>query len=84
MWGGVFRSDDILVHDVCPSMRADESLVAKSDTLICEVSRRYLKSHKEKHLFPVAVRHMRRLARLLIGLRKDIPKHSLIEALRPQ
>lgn len=85
LMAGVFRSDDILVHDMFPSMRADEeSLVAKCDTLICEMGRRCLKSHKEKHLFPVVMRHMKRLTRLLIGLRKDIPIYSLLEALRPQ
>ncbi len=66
-------------------MRADEeSFIAKSDTLICELGRGYFKSHKEKHLFQVAVRHMRRLAHLLIEFKKEIPVNSLIEVLRPQ
>lgn len=50
---------------------ADEvSLVAKKDINICEVARKYVKCHKEVHLTQVARRYMRRLARLLIEIRK--------------
>lgn len=56
---------------VLRSLNADEvSFVAKKDKIICEVARRYIKCHKEKHLIAVAKRYMRRLARLLIEVRK--------------
>lgn len=68
---GHFGPNDILrVSGLLRMMRADNiSLVAKKDPIICDVARRYLKSHKEKHLVNVAKRHMRRLSRLLINVR---------------
>nr|CAI5867682.1 unnamed protein product [Callosobruchus analis] len=60
-------------------------MVAKRDELICEVARRYIKRHKEKHLLLVAKRHMRRLARLLICVRKldNSPTVNMSEILSP-
>lgn len=74
-----FGPDDILrTSGILQSLRADEvSLVAKRDKIICEVGRKYLKSHKQQHLRVVAKRHMRRLARLLIEARKIEKDNSL-------
>lgn len=76
---GHFGPNDILrVSGLLSMMRADNvSLVAKKDQIICDVARRYLKSHKEKHLVNVAKRHMRRLSRLLIAVRNIEKKQSL-------
>ncbi|VEN35544.1 unnamed protein product, partial [Callosobruchus maculatus] len=63
--------DPLRTSGILRSLQADEiSLVAKKDKLICEVARRYIKSHKQKHLLAVAKRYMRRLARLLIEVRR--------------
>lgn len=65
---GHFGPNDILrVSGVLNMMRADNvSMVIKKDSIICEVGRRYIRRHKDKHLLLVAKRNMRRLARLLI------------------
>lgn len=64
-------NDPLRTSGVLRSLKADEvSLVAKKDKIICEVARKYVKSHKDKHLVLVAKRYMRRLARLLIEVRK--------------
>lgn len=64
-------NDPLRISGVLQSLKADEvSLVAKKDKIICEVARKYVKSHKDKHLVMVAKRYMRRLARLLIEVRK--------------
>ncbi|GLV46372.1 uncharacterized protein CBL_20714, partial [Carabus blaptoides fortunei] len=64
-----FGPNDILkISGLLNMMKADEtSLVAKKDNIICEVVRRYIKSHREKHQLLVAKRYMRRLARLVIA-----------------
>lgn len=63
-------NDPLRTGGVLDTLQADEiSLVAKRDKIICEVARKYVKSHKEKHLVQVARRYMRRLARLLIEIR---------------
>lgn len=65
-------NDPLRTTGVLKTLKADEvSLVAKRDRIICEVARKYVKSHKEKHLVMVARRYMRRLARLLIEVRKN-------------
>lgn len=70
MSGHFGPNDPLRTSGVLTSLRADEiSLVAKRDKLICEVARKYLKSHREKHLTMVARRYMRRLARLLMEVR---------------
>lgn len=76
---GQFGPTDILrTSGLLKMMRADNiSLVAKRDSVICEVARRYIRSHKEKHLLIVAKRNMRRLARLLISVRKLSENNSL-------
>lgn len=64
-------NDPLRTSGLLNSLAADDvSLVAKKDKIICEVGRKYITSHKEKHLVPVARRQMRRLARLLIESRK--------------
>ncbi|KAI4468089.1 hypothetical protein MML48_2g00015671 [Holotrichia oblita] len=70
---GHFGPNDILRSSGLLSMlKADDiSLVAKKDEIICEGARRYIKSHKEKHVLLVAKRYMRRLARLLIEIQKE-------------
>lgn len=72
-------------HDVLRTIglldfkRADRvTLVAKKDIIICEVGRRYIRSHKERHLLVVAKRLMRRLARLLLAA-EDIEGNSKLE-----
>ncbi|KAF5308222.1 hypothetical protein FQR65_LT18254 [Abscondita terminalis] len=67
-----FGPDDPLRRSgVLSSLQADDvSLVAKKDKIICELARRYLKCHRDKHLILVAKRQMRRLARLLMEVRK--------------
>lgn len=74
-----FGPNDLLrTSGVLKTLKADEvSLVAKRDRIICEVARKYVKSHKEKHLVTVARRYMRRLARLLIEIRKSENDKSL-------
>ncbi|GLV40852.1 hypothetical protein CBL_10027 [Carabus blaptoides fortunei] len=82
-----FGPNDILkISDLLNMMKADEtSLVAKKDNIICEVARRYIKSHREKHQLLVAKRYMRRLARLVIAVRKNLNNVSLnlIDLLSP-
>lgn len=84
---GYFGPDDPLrTSGVLSSLTADEiSLVAKKDRTICEVGRRYAKSHRDKHLVAVAKRQMRRLARLLIESRKleNNPNLTLFSLLDP-
>ncbi|XP_050519622.1 uncharacterized protein LOC126893457 isoform X1 [Diabrotica virgifera virgifera] len=64
-------TDPLRTSGVLNSLAADDiSLVAKKDKLICDVGRKYVKSHKDRHLIQVAKRQMRRLARLLIQSRK--------------
>lgn len=78
--------DPLRTSGVLQSLKADEvSLVAKRDRIICEVGRKYIKSHKQTHLRTVAKRHMRRLARLLIEARKieNNSSLSLISLLHP-
>lgn len=78
--------DPLRTSGVLQSLKADEvSLVAKRDRIICEVARKYVKSHKQVHLRTVAKRHMRRLARLLIEARKieNNSSLSLISLLHP-
>nr|CAI5865753.1 unnamed protein product [Callosobruchus analis] len=63
--------DTLRVSGILWSLKADEiSLVAKKIKLIREVAMRYITSQKQKHLPLVAKRNMRRLARLLIKVRK--------------
>lgn len=71
LMAGHFGPNDILKRSgLLDMMRADNvSLVAKKDNIICEVARRYIRSHREKHLLMVAKRNMRRLSRLLISAR---------------
>ncbi|CAH0546984.1 unnamed protein product [Brassicogethes aeneus] len=79
--------DPLKQSGLLSALKADEiSLIAKKDPIICEVARRYLKSHREKHLVLVAKRHMRRLARLLLNLREleRNPKLTIIDFLKPQ
>lgn len=84
---GHFGPTDILrTSGLLNMMRADNvSLAAKTDAIICEVGRRYIRSHKEKHLLLVAKRNMRRLARLLLSVRKITQNNSLklIDILTP-
>lgn len=84
---GHFGPHDILrTSGILNMLRADDvSLTAKRDHIICEVARRYIRSHKEKHLLLVAKRYMRRLARLLIEVR-NIKKNknlTLLDILVP-
>nr|CAI5844274.1 unnamed protein product [Callosobruchus analis] len=65
MAGPFGPNDPLRISGVLNMMKPDDvSMVAKRDELICEVARRYIKRHKEKHLLLVAKRHMRKLARL--------------------
>ncbi|CAH0549493.1 unnamed protein product [Brassicogethes aeneus] len=85
---GPFNSQDPLKQTgLLSGLKADEiSLMAKKDPIICEVARRYLKSHKDKDFLLVAKRHMRRLAQLLLNLRKleGSPRLTLIDVLAPE
>lgn len=85
---GNFGPNDVLRKTGLLNMlRADNvSLVVKKDPIICEVGRRYIRRHKEKHLLLVAKRTMRRLGRLLIAVRQIALKQhlTLIETLTPQ
>lgn len=87
MLTGYFGPQDPLrTSGVLRSLNADHvSFVAKKDKIICEVARRYIKCHKEKHLIAVAKRYMRRLARLLIEVRKleNDDNISLVSILHP-
>ncbi|VEN47397.1 unnamed protein product [Callosobruchus maculatus] len=87
LMAGPFGPEDPLrISGILNMMKPDEvSMVAKRDNLICEVARRYIKRHKEKHLLLVAKRHMRRLARLLISVRKldNNPQVNLFGLLVP-
>ncbi|KAF5307703.1 hypothetical protein FQR65_LT18362 [Abscondita terminalis] len=81
-----FGPNDLLrTSGTLETLQADDiSLVAKRDPIICEVARKYLKSHKEKHLVQVARRYMRRLARLLIEVRNREKNHiSFLNLLHP-
>lgn len=84
---GRFGPNDLLkISGLLNMMRPDEiSLVAKKDAVICELARRYIKSHREKHQLAVAKRNMRRLARLIIGARKILGNKALklIDILTP-
>ncbi|KAK4885189.1 hypothetical protein RN001_001460 [Aquatica leii] len=78
MAGHFGPNDPLRLYGVLKSIKADDiGLVAKKDKLICEVARRYIKSHREKHLVAVAKRYMRRLARLLIEVRKILNDSSI-------
>lgn len=71
-------NDPLRTSGILATLKADAvSLVAKKDKIICEIARKYIKSHKEKHLIKVARRDMRRLARLLIEARKIENNNSL-------
>lgn len=71
-------NDPLRTSGVLKTLKADEiSLVAKRDKIICEVARKYVKSHKDKHLIVVARRYMRRLATLLIEVRNIEKNKSL-------
>lgn len=64
-------NDPLRTYGVLKTLKSDDvSLVAKRDKIICELARKYIKRHKDKHLVLVARRKMRRLARLLIEARK--------------
>lgn len=78
MAGYFAPKDPLRTSGILRSLNADEiSLVAKKDKIICEVARRYIKCHKEKHLVAVAKRYMRRLARVLIEVRSAERDNSL-------
>lgn len=85
---GQFGPNDLLkVSGLLNMLRPDEiSMVGKKDGIICEVARRYVRSHKEAHLLPVAKRYMRRLSRLLLKVREveKNDKLNMIDILRPQ
>ncbi|KAK4886713.1 hypothetical protein RN001_002984 [Aquatica leii] len=86
MIGAFGPNDPLKISGLLDKLRADKiSLTAKRDKIICEVARRYLKSHKEKHLVTVAKRYMRRLARILEQVRQyeGNSKLSLEEILKP-
>ncbi|KAF5298979.1 hypothetical protein FQR65_LT19551 [Abscondita terminalis] len=86
MVGNFGPQDPLKISGLLNMMRADEiSLTAKKDKIICEVARRYIKSHREKHQLVVAKRYMRRLARLLMGVRQISHNKSLtlIDILTP-
>nr|CAI5817390.1 unnamed protein product [Callosobruchus analis] len=86
MAGPFGPNDPLRISGVLNMMKPDDvSMVAKRDELICEVARRYIKRHKEKHLLLVAKRHMRKLARLLICVRKldNSPTVNMSEILSP-
>ncbi|KAK4882511.1 hypothetical protein RN001_005830 [Aquatica leii] len=71
MAGHFGPNDPLRTSGILNMMKADDvSLAAKKDPIICEVARRYIKSHKEKHLLLVAKRIMRRLTRLVLEIRK--------------
>ncbi len=83
---GHFGPNDLLrTRGLLEKLAADDvSLVAKKDPIICEVGRRYLRSHKDDHLLIVAKRYMRRLSRLLIEVRnirsnKDLKMLDILE-----
>lgn len=84
---GHFGPNDILRSSgLLNMMKADDiSMTAKKDSIICEVARRYIRSHKEKHLLNVAKRNMRRLSRLLLAVRQITKTDSLkmIDILTP-
>lgn len=85
---GNFGPNDVLkVSGLLTMLKPDAiSMIAKKDTVICEVARRYIRSHKETHLLPVAKRYMRRLSRLLLKTR-ELEKNdrlNMIDILRPQ
>lgn len=88
LMAGPFGPNDTLrVSGILNMLRADDiSMTAKKDEIICEVARRYIKSHKEKHLLLVAKRYMRRLSRLLISVRsiEGNPSLRIIDILTPQ
>lgn len=69
------NTDQNLKDKVFPSMRADAiSLVAKKDTLICAFGARYLKTHRKKHIINITSRKMRELVKLLMEIKKFIPR----------
>ena len=76
-----------LKRNVFPRMQADDiARVAKSDELICQFALRYRKNHRQDHLISVVVRHVRRLAEILISLRQILKDDniSLLNSLRPK
>lgn len=84
---GNFGPKDVLrTSGLLNMLQADKvALVVKRDFLICEVARKYIRSHKENHLLLVAKRKMRRLGRLLLSAR-EISKNEtlkLIDILTP-
>lgn len=87
MVGHLGPNDLLEVSGLLKMLRPDNiSMTAKKDGIICEVARRYIRSHKEPHLLPVAKRYMRRLSRLLLKVR-ELEKNNmlnLIDILRPQ
>lgn len=79
-----YKRNDVLKTEVFPVMRPDSiSLTAKADPLICEVARRYLKSHREKQFRLVASRKMRQLASLLLEMRKEGNIRTMLSTLDP-
>lgn len=87
MAGHFGPNDPLKVSGLLNMLKADEvSMTAKTDSIICEVGRRYIKSHKQKHLLQVAKRYMRRLSRLLILVRKleNNINLKLVDVLKPQ
>ncbi|KAI4463055.1 hypothetical protein MML48_4g00003148 [Holotrichia oblita] len=84
---GEFDPDDVLkTSGLLYMMRADAtSLAAKTDPIICEVGRRYIQTHKQKGLLLVAKRNMRRLARLLISVKRitNTTSLTLLDILTP-
>lgn len=88
LMSGEFSPDDILkTSGLLYVMRADAtSLAAKTDPIICEVGRRYIQTHKQKGLLLVAKRKMRRLARLLIRVKKMAKSSllTLLDVLKPE
>ncbi|GJQ88823.1 hypothetical protein Trydic_g14923, partial [Trypoxylus dichotomus] len=64
-------NDVLLTSGLLRSLKPDEiSLVAKKDTIICELAREYIKHNKGRAFISMAKHHMRCLARLLIEVRK--------------
>ncbi|KAF5295910.1 hypothetical protein FQR65_LT19865 [Abscondita terminalis] len=86
MAGSFGPNDPLRLSGLLDMMRADDvATTAKKDSIICEVGRTYIRSHKEKHLLIVAKRNMRRLARLLMSVRHAERAQTLkmIDILKP-
>lgn len=69
--GNAESEDPLLIKNVRNNVVSDEiSMVIRNDSLICEIGRHYIRSHREKNSKLVARRYMRRLARLLLRIRQ--------------